>query len=129
MMPLRIRRKGRATEKSEIPTALQRCGKTFQYNAANRIALARQVANTSDRAIVCDERAAVQSAVASHPAFHGPDELPRTRKIAPRTDLAGYERIGQQSFRILRQNAGKTAGFVKFSGIGPKFLAVQRRTF
>jgi hypothetical protein len=40
MMPLRIRRKGSALEKVEIPTALQRRKKSFQHGRTIRITLA-----------------------------------------------------------------------------------------
>jgi hypothetical protein len=42
MMPLRIRRKGRALEKFEIATALQCCKKSFEHDRTIRITLASE---------------------------------------------------------------------------------------
>jgi hypothetical protein len=112
MMPMRIRRKGRTIEKLENPTALQRRGRSFSYDATNQITLAspceRVTFNVSWPSVSRRSEAA---------------KLLRGHALRDMSDLNGKVAVYCRKSRL------ETLKSVNFFEIGSKFLAVQRHSF
>jgi hypothetical protein len=134
-MPMGIRRKGRPIEKLENPTALQRRGRSFSYDAANQITLVSTCGWIASRYRAQGKRSRFGALKLPH--RHGracpghtarrtwmPGTSPgmttfcgcRACKIAPRTSLAGYEGFPGQSCGILREIAPGNAQMRKLFG-------------